>query len=304
MGVAIAVLGQVAGFADHREASHGHRVASGRISQILDLAQPAQRWPSQDRSRGSRTDQAHGHRQHVGRPSHPRRVAEAGHPRLPGHGVEVHASTEEATIADMADVARHIPHVACLAGSTEHGAHVKNLVSVDFFTVPTVFLHVLFVFVVLAHDRRRILSINVTSSPSASWAANQVVQAFPWETVPRYLLRDRDGIYRGCFRGRVQNLRIKEVLIAPRSPWQSPFVERVIGTLRRELLDHVIVMNEQHLRRLLRTFVAEYYHRSRTHLSLGKDSPDPRSVEPSSIGNVVELPVVGGLHHLYTRRAA
>ena len=122
----------------------------------------------------------------------------------------------------------------------------------------------------------------MTSSPSASWAATQVVQAFPWETVPRYLLRDRDGIYRGCFRGRVQNLRIKEVLIAPRSPWQSPFVERVIGTLRRELLDHVIVMNEQYLRRLLRTFVAEYYHRSRTHLSLGKDSPDPRSVEPSS----------------------
>ena len=92
---------------------------------------------------------------------------------------------------------------------------------------------------------------NVTSSPSASWAANQIVQAFPWETVPRYLLRDRDGIYRGCFSGRVQNLGIKEVLVAPRSPWQSPFVERVIGTLRRELLDHVIVMNEQHLRRLL-----------------------------------------------------
>jgi putative transposase len=188
--------------------------------------------------------------------------------------------------------------------SLEHGAHVRSLVSVDFFTVPTGLFHVLFVFVVLAHDRRRILSINVTSNPSAAWVANQVVQAFPWETAPRYLLRDRDGIYGACFRGRVQNLGVEEVLIAPRSPWQSPFVERVIGTLRRELLDHVIVLSEHHLRRLLRTFVAEYYHLSRTHLSLGKDSPDPRSVEPPDVGQVIELPVVGGLHHRYTRRAA
>ena len=102
----------------------------------------------------------------------------------------------------------------------------------------------------------------------------------------------------------MQNLGIKEVRIAPRSPWQSPFVERVIGTLRRELLDHVIVINEGHLRRLLRTFVADYYHPSRTHLSLGKDSPDPRSVEVPSMGNVVEIPVVSGLHHRYTRQAA
>ena len=97
---------------------------------------------------------------------------------------------------------------------------------------------------------------------------------------------------------------MNEVLIAPRSPWQSPYVQRVIGTLRRELLDHVIVMNEQHLRGLLRTFVAQYYHWSRTHLSLGKDCPDPRGVEPPEMGNVVELPVIGGLHHRYTRRAA
>jgi putative transposase len=172
--------------------------------------------------------------------------------------------------------------------SIEHGAPVNNL----------------FVFVVLAHDRRRIVGINVTSSPPASWAANQIVQVFPWETAPRYLLRDRDGIYGACFQGRMQNLGIKEVRIAPRSPWQSPFVERVIGTLRRELLDHVVVLNEQHLRRLLRTFVEECYHRCRTHLSLAKDSPDPRRIEPPSMGNVVEIPVVCGLHHLYTRQAA
>ena len=182
--------------------------------------------------------------------------------------------------------------------------HVDTLVAIGFFAVPTVLFHVLFVFVVLAHDRRRILNINVTSSPSAAWAANQIVQAFPWETAPRHLLRERDGIYGSAFRDRVRHLSLKEVVIARRSPWQSPYVQRVIGTLRRELLDHVIVMNERHLRRLLRRFVAEYYHPCRTHLSLGKDSPEPRAVEPPETGKVVELPVVGGLHHRYTRRAA
>jgi putative transposase len=163
---------------------------------------------------------------------------------------------------------------------------------------------VLFVFVVLAHDRRRILSINVASSPSAAWTANQIVQAFPWESAPRYLLRDRDGIYGNFFRHRVRKLGIEEVVIARRSPWQSPYVERVIGTLRRELLDHAIVLSERHLRWLLRRFVAEYYQPCRTHLSLGKDAPEPRAVEAPESGKVVELPVVGGLYHRYTRRAA
>ena len=224
-----------------------------------------------------------------------------GAPRIHGELLKLGIRVSEATVSKYMPRRRKPPSQAW---RTFLDNHVKSLVSVDFFTVPTALFHVLFVFVVLAHDRRRILSINVTSNPSAAWAANQVVQAFPWETAPRHLLRDRDGIYGACFRGRVQNLGVEEVLIAPRSPWQSPFVERVIGTLRRELLDHVIVLSEQHLRRLLRTFVAEYYHLSRTHLSLGKDSPDPRSVEPPDVGQVIELPVVGGLHHRYTRRAA
>ena len=159
-------------------------------------------------------------------------------------------------------------------------------------------------FVVLAHDRRRILSVNVTTSPSAAWTANQIVQAVPWEGAPRYLLRDRDGIYGTRFRSRVQNLGIQEVIIARRSPWQTLCVEREIGTLRRELVDHTIVMNERPLRRLLRRYVTEYYHPCRTHLSLGKDAPEPRAAEPPERGRVVELPVVGGLHHRYTQRAA
>ena len=182
--------------------------------------------------------------------------------------------------------------------------HVDTLVSVDFFTVPTVFFHVLYVFVVLAHHRRRIVHFNVTSSPSASWAAQQITNASPWDTAPRYLLRDRDGIYGARFRERMKNMGIREVLIAPRSPWQSPYVERVIGTLRRELLDHVIVLGEEHLRRLLRKYLHDYYHPCRTHLSLSKDPPAGREIEPPELGDVTESPVVGGLHHRYTRRAA
>jgi len=224
-----------------------------------------------------------------------------GAPRIHGELLKLGIDVSEATVSKYMPRRRKPPSQTW---RTFLDNHVKNLVSVDFFTVPTVFFQILFVFVILAHDRRRILSLNVTSSPSATWAANQIVQAFPRETAPRYLLRDRDGIYGADFRHRIHNLGIKEVMIAPRSPWQSPYVERVIGTLRRELLDHVIVMNEGHLRRLLSKFVAEYYHRSRTHLSLCKDCPDPRSIELPQTGNVVELPLVGGLHHRYTRRAA
>jgi putative transposase len=118
------------------------------------------------------------------------------------------------------------------------------------------------------------------------------------------LLRDRDSIYGAYSRRGMQNLGIKEVVIARHSPWQNPYAERVIRTLRRELLDHVIVLNEAHLERLLRRFVADYYHPCRTHLSLEKDSPEPRPIEPPELGEVVELPLVGGLHHRYTRRAA
>jgi putative transposase len=181
--------------------------------------------------------------------------------------------------------------------------HVGSLVSVDFFTVPTVMFKVLFVFVVLAHDRRRVLHINVTDAPTAQWTAQQLVEVFPWETAPRYLLRDRDAVYGVVFSSRVQALGILEVKTAPRSPWQNPYVERLIGTLRRECLDHVVVLNEAHLPRLLRDYLI-YYHRVRTHLSLDKDTPEPRLVERLEQGRIVETPMVGGLHHPYTRQAA
>src|SRR5438094_654400 len=135
-------------------------------------------------------------------------------------------------------------------------------------------------------DRRRVVHVNVTGAPTAQWTAQQLVEAFPWETAPRYLLRDRDAVYGMVFSSRVQALGIREVKAAPRSPWQNPYVERLIGTLRRECLDHVVVLNETHLRRLLRDYLI-YYHSARTHLSLGNDSPEPRPVEHLDQGRIV-----------------
>jgi len=167
--------------------------------------------------------------------------------------------------------------------------HVGELVSIDFFTVPTATFRVLFVLIVLAHDRRRIVHFNVTDHPTAEWTGQQMVEAFCDGKLPRYLMRDRDGVYGLAFRDRVKALDIEEVVIAPHSPWQNPYAERVIGTLRRECLDHVVVLGEAHLRRILRHYV-NYYHRARTHLSLDKDPPEPRSVQPPDRGTVMEFP--------------
>jgi hypothetical protein len=179
--------------------------------------------------------------------------------------------------------------------------HVKDLVSVDFFIVPTVKFNILFVFVVLAHHRRRLVHFNITRNPTAQWVAQQIIEAFPWDKVPKYLIRDRDGVYGNYFRNRVNGMGIKEVLIAPQSPWQNPFAERVIGSIRRDCLNHVIVLNERHLKRILKTYFS-YYHCWRTHLSLDMDCPEPRTVQAK--GKVREFPEVGGLHHHYERLAA
>ena len=181
--------------------------------------------------------------------------------------------------------------------------HVKTMVSVDFFTVPTIRFQVLYVFLVLAHDRRRIVHFNVIAHPTAEWTAQQIREAFPWETTRRYLLRDRDRIFGDDFNKQVREMGIKPVLSVPRSPWQRAYAERVIGTIRRECLDHVIVFNEASLYRQMKSFVG-YYHESRTHLSLAKDAPESRPVQSPEHGPVVAIPEVGGLHHRYERRAA
>jgi len=181
--------------------------------------------------------------------------------------------------------------------------HMRNTVAIDFFTVSTVRFRVLFVLIVLGHDRRKIVHFNVTEHPTAEWTAQQLVEAFPWEPPPKYLLRDRDAIYGKHFRKRIRSLGMKERLIAPRSPWQNPYVERVIGSIRRECLDHIVVLNERHLKRILRSYFA-YYHRWRPHRSLEMDSPDGRPVHSLEMGKIIERPEVYGLHHTYIRKAA
>jgi putative transposase len=169
--------------------------------------------------------------------------------------------------------------------------------------VPTIRFQILYVFLALAHDRRRILHFGVTAHPTAEWTAQQLQEAFPWNAAPRYLLRDRDRIFGHEFVAHVKAMGIKQVLSAPRSPWQRAYVERVIGTIRRECLDHVIVFNERSLYRHLRSFM-DYYHRTRTHLGLQKDAPESRPIQSAEAGRVISIPEVGGLHHRYERRAA
>jgi putative transposase len=148
--------------------------------------------------------------------------------------------------------------------------------------------------------RRRVVHYAATTRPTAQWVARQLREAFPFDEAPRYLIRDRDGIYGDEVRQALRSLNIEQILIAPRSPWQNPFVERLIGSIRRDLLDHVIVLGERHLLRLLRSYF-DYYQNSRCHQALAGDSPNPRAMELPVQGNVVAIPMVGGLHHRYRR---
>ena len=223
-----------------------------------------------------------------------------GAPRIHGELGKLGIKVSETTVAKY--MVRHRPPPS-QTWRTFLSNHIEELLSADFFVVPTVTFRLLFVFVILSHDRRRPVHFAVTRHPTAEWTAQQLLQAFPWDTAPRYLLRDRDGNYGEVFRETALRLGIKEVLCAPRSPWQNAYAERLIGSIRRECLDHVIILHERGLRQVLKAYFAYYTH-SRTHLSLEKDAPIPRAVQLPQLGRVVELPEVGGLHHRYERRAA
>ena len=225
----------------------------------------------------------------LGRPPLPREVRELirtmsrenpiwGAPRIHGELLKLGIDIGETSVSKYM-IRRRTP--PSLTWRTFLENHVKSMVSVDFFTVPTIRFQILYVFLVLAHDRRRILHFAVTAHPTAEWSIQQLREAFPWETAPRYLLRDRDRIFGQDFADQVEAMGITHVMSAPRSPWQRAYVERVIGTIRRECLDHFIVFNKRSLYRLLRDFV-DYYHRTRTHLGLQRTrrslaNPDCRS---------------------------
>ena len=223
-----------------------------------------------------------------------------GVPRIHGELLKLGIEVSQATVAKYMVRTRKPPSQTWRSFLNNHAS---QLASTDFFVVPTLTFRLLYVFIVLAHQRRRVIHFNVTAHPSSEWTARQIAEAFPWDSAPRYLLHDRDSIYAGRFPDQVREMGMREVLTAPRSPWQSPYVERVIGSIRRECLDHVIVFNEASLRRTLKSYL-RYYGTSRTHLSLGKDAPEGRTVQSPELGPVVELAEVGGLHHRYERRAA
>ena len=176
---------------------------------------------------------------------------------------------------------------------------LKHSYAIDFFTVPTASFKLLYVFVVLWHERREVIHFNVTMNPTAQWTAQQIIEACPWNTEPKYLLRDHDGIYGKVFQQRIQNMGIEEIKTAPHSPWQNPYCERIIGSIRRDCLNHLIVFNQKHLKGILSNYF-EYYHHDRTHLGLSKDTPFKRQVQfkPEN-GILILLPRVGGLHHRY-----
>src|SRR4030095_6602346 len=221
-----------------------------------------------------------------------------GAPRIHGELLKLGVTVSRATIARYMLRPRRRPSQTW---RTFLKNHAQDLIALDFFAVPTATFRVLFVFVVLSHGRRRLVHFNVTEHPSAEWTARQLLEACGLEGSPRYLIRDRDQVYGERFSHQARILNLQKAVIAPPSPWQNAYAERVIGSIRRECLDHVVVIGERHLRGILSTYV-DYYNGSRTHLSLAKDAPEPRTVQRPTEGRVVEVPRVGGLHHQYLPR--
>jgi putative transposase len=222
-----------------------------------------------------------------------------GAPRIHGELQKLGIALSQSTVAKYMVRRRRPPSQTW---RTFLANHVGQVMAADFFVVPTATYRLLFVLVILAHERRRVVHVAVTDHPTSAWTAQQFRNAFPNEDCPSYLLHDRDAAFAGIA-GTIAAMQIRDVVTAPRSPWQNAHVERFIGSIRRECLDHVIVLSAAGLQRVVKDYVA-YYMRSRTHLSLVKDSPTPRPVMPPKVGRIVVLQEVNGLHHRYDRAAA
>ena len=222
-----------------------------------------------------------------------------GAPRIHGELLKLGVAVSQATVAKYMVRQRKPPSQTW---RTFLDNHVTQLMAADFFVVPTATCRLLFVLVILAHDRRRVVHTAVTTHPDAAWTAQQFREAFPWDQAPRFLIHDRDLAFQAVS-ATVKGMGTEEVLTAPHSTWQNAYAERFIGSVRRECLDHVIVLNAAGLRKILKSYVT-YYSESRTHLALEKDAPQPRPMCPTDTGPIVAVPQVGGLHHRYDRRAA
>jgi transposase InsO family protein len=218
-----------------------------------------------------------------------------GAPRIHGELLKLGVEIAQSTVAKyMAKSGRGRPQT----WKTFLHNHAAGIAAMDFLIVPTVGFKLLFVLVILRHQRRRLLSLTVTTNPMAEWIAHQITDAFPWNDAPDYLIRDRDGSYGHAVTRRLAAMGIRDHPIAPRSPWQNGHAERLIGSIRRECLDHIVVFGDAHLRRILAAYTG-YYNELRTHLSLRKDSPSHRPIQP--LGQVTSRPILGGLHHHYCR---
>jgi transposase InsO family protein len=176
--------------------------------------------------------------------------------------------------------------------------HAPDIAAIDLFVVPTLGFDLLYALVIVRLDRRELVWTETTANPTAEWIARQITEAFPWDTIPRNLIRDQDGIYGAVVIHRLRAMGIRDRPTARGSPWQNGYVERLIGSIRRECLDHVVIFSEAHLRRTLRTY-ALYYNNLRTHRSLDKDAPRPRFVQ--RVGRITSQVILGGLHHQYAR---
>jgi len=218
-----------------------------------------------------------------------------GAPRIHGELLKLGIDVGQTTVAKYMARRRRPPSQGW---KTFLRNHVDGIASMDLFVVPTISFRLLYGFLILRHSRRKLLWLAVTAHPSAEWIARQLTEAYGWQEAPRYIIRDRDRVYGHAFLSRLRAMGIRDRPIAPRSPWQNGCAERLIGSIRRDCLDHVAVFGERHLRHLLKSY-QKYYNEARTHLSLQKDAPVPRTVQ--TVGQALAVPILGGLHHQYIR---
>jgi transposase InsO family protein len=218
-----------------------------------------------------------------------------GAPRIHGELLKLGFSVAQSTVAKYI-VTRHGP--PSLGWRTLLRNHAPDIAAMDLFVVPTIGFKLLYGFVIVRIDRRELVWINVTTNPTAEWIARQITEAFPWDGAPGYMIRDRDRIYGAVVTRRLRAMGIRDKPIAPASPWQNGFAERLIGSIRRECVDHIIVLGEAHLRRILRSY-RDYYNGVRTHRSLDKDAPVFRPVQRTGV--ISSRAILGGLHHHYAR---
>jgi transposase InsO family protein len=228
-------------------------------------------------------------------PRHQRCKPALGAPRIHGELLKLGIDVGQTTVAKYMVRGRHPPSQGW---KTFLRNHADGIASMDLFVVPTISFQLLYGLLILQHGRREILWLGATTHPSAEWVSRQLTEAYGWEQGPRYLVRDRDSIHGDVFIKHLRAMGIRDRPTTPRSPWQNGYCERLIGSIRKECLDHVVVFGERHLRYLLRSY-AIYYNQTRTHVSLNKDSPVSRAVE--TVGRILPVPILGGLHHQYMR---